>query len=56
MAILELVIGIVIGAVVMVFVYRNNKTKLDEIAKTIENEVDSNETIKKIKDLIKNKG
>ena len=46
-------VGLFVGAVAFYFVYKNNKAKMDLIAKRIEEEIDANEKIAKLKDIIK---
>jgi hypothetical protein len=46
-------IGLLVGSVAFYFVYKNNKTKIDAIAKLIESEIANNEAVAKIKDIIK---
>jgi uncharacterized membrane protein YciS (DUF1049 family) len=51
--ILGFFVGLLVGGIVFYFVYKNNKTKLDTIAKKIEEEVSESKTIASIKELLK---
>ena len=42
-------IGLLVGSVAFYYVYRNNKTKLDEVAKTVQAEIDRLEAALKSK-------
>jgi Tfp pilus assembly protein PilW len=53
MFILGLLIGLIVGAVVMFLVYRNNITKLNNIAEIIQAGSADAETLKKLQDALK---